>query len=158
VAPDQEERVAIRRRAHNRLGCDVAAGSQTVVDDERLTEPLRKPLTYQARRDVRTASGREANNDAHRPRWIGLRPSNMRHGRERGSARCEMQKLSAGKFHFEPPSPSHHSITSSARSSNVDGTSRPRVLAVWALMTISNFDDCTTGSSAGLAPLRMRPA
>ena len=28
-----------------------------------------------------------------------------RHGRERGSARGQMQKLSAGKFHFEPPSP-----------------------------------------------------
>src|SRR5262245_31364959 len=30
-----------------------------------------------------------------------------------------MQKLSAGKFHFEPPSTSHHSITSSARASSV---------------------------------------
>jgi hypothetical protein len=61
-------------------------------------------LTYQARRDVRTASGREANNDAHRPRWIGLRPSNMRHGRQRGRAGGQMQKLSAvGKSHFEPP-------------------------------------------------------
>src|ERR1700757_4034373 len=51
-----------------------------------------------------------------------------------------------------------HSITWSARASRVGGTSRPRVLAVWALMTSSNFDVCTTGSSAGLAPLRMRPA
>jgi hypothetical protein len=57
-------------------------------------------LTYQARRDVRTASGREANNDAHRSRWIGLHPSNMRHGRQRGSAGGQMQKLpSVGKFH-----------------------------------------------------------
>src|SRR5215468_1183361 len=83
---DQEQRVTVGRGTHDRLGGDIAAGSRTVLDDERLTEPLRQPLTYQARRDVRTASGREANNDAHRPRWIGLRPSNMRHGRERGSA------------------------------------------------------------------------
>ena len=31
-------------------------------------------------------------------------------------------------------------------------------LAVWALMTSSNFDACTTGKSAGFAPLRMQPA
>ena len=50
-----------------------------------------------------------------------------------------------------------HSITSSARASSDGGTVRPSVLAVWALMTGSNFDVCTTGRSAGLAPLRMRP-
>ena len=46
-----------------------------------------------------------ANDDAHRPRRIGLRPSEARDGRERGSARGQMQKLSSvGKFHFAPPS------------------------------------------------------
>ena len=34
---------------------------------------------------------------------------------------------------------------------------RPSILAVCALMTSSNFDDCTTGNSVDLAPLRMRP-
>src|SRR5215467_9760329 len=53
---DYEQGVAVCQRAHDRLGCDVTAGSRTVVDDERLTEPLREPLTYQACRDVRTAS------------------------------------------------------------------------------------------------------
>src|SRR5262249_42363161 len=42
-------------------------------------------------------------NDAHRPRRIGLRASDTRHGRQRGSPCCEMQKSTAGKFHFEPP-------------------------------------------------------
>src|SRR5262249_61586440 len=87
----QEQRVAVGWGTHDRLGGDVAAGSRTVVDDERLTEPLREPLTYQARRDVRTASGREANNDAHRPRWVGLRPSEARDGWERGRASGQMQ-------------------------------------------------------------------
>jgi hypothetical protein len=50
-----------------------------------------------------------------------------------------------------------HSITSSAVASSEGGTVRPSILAVSALMTSSNFDDCTTGSSTGLAPLRMRP-
>src|SRR5262249_54759451 len=63
-----------------------------------------------------------------------------------------------GEVSFRTSLPSHHSITSSARASSVGGNSRPRVLAVWALMTSSNFDVCTTGRSAGLAPLRMRPA
>ena len=53
--------------------------------------------------------------------------------------------------------PPFHSITSSARASSVGGTVRPSILAVWALMTSSNLDACTTGRSAGLAPLRMRP-
>ena len=47
--------------------------------------------------------GGKANNDAHRPRRIGLRPSNTRHGRQRGSARGQMKKLSAGKFHLALP-------------------------------------------------------
>src|SRR5262249_8852643 len=51
-----------------------------------------------------------------------------------------------------------HSITSSAVARSDGGTVRPSSLAVWALITSSNLLDCTTGRSAGLAPLRMRPA
>src|ERR1700730_3131898 len=50
-----------------------------------------------------------------------------------------------------------YSITSSAVASNCGGTVRPSIVAVWELMTSSNLLDCTTGKSAGLAPLRMRP-
>src|SRR5262249_10367702 len=50
-----------------------------------------------------------------------------------------------------------HSITSSARASSAGGTVRPSILGVCALMTSSNLLDCTTGRSAGFAPLRMRP-
>jgi len=49
------------------------------------------------------------------------------------------------------------SITSSAATSSLSGTVRPSILAVEALMTSSNFVACTTGNSAGLAPLRRRP-
>src|SRR5512144_2631596 len=48
-----------------------------------------------------------------------------------------------------------HSITSSARSSSVGGTVPPSVFAVVRLITSSNFVDCSTGRSAGLAPLRI---
>jgi hypothetical protein len=69
-------------------------------------------LSDQARRDVGCAGRGEWHDQTHRPRRIGLRPSEARQRRQRGSARSEMQKISAGKFQSEPPS--HHSITSSA--------------------------------------------
>jgi len=50
-----------------------------------------------------------------------------------------------------------YSITSSAATSSLSGTVMPSILAVEALMTNSNLLDCTTGKSAGFAPLRMRP-
>ena len=49
-----------------------------------------------------------------------------------------------------------YSITSSARASNVGGTSSPRALAVFRLITSSYLVGCWTGNSAGFAPLRMR--
>src|SRR5262245_64889790 len=97
---DEEERVTIRRRAYDCLSGDIGGSTRPVFDEEWLAEPLRQPLRDQACDDVgRPASG-VADDDAHRTRWIGLRPSDPRHGRERGSARGQMQKISAGKFHF----------------------------------------------------------
>src|SRR5262245_31012142 len=48
-----------------------------------------------------------------------------------------------------------HSITSSARASTEDGRSRPSAFAVLRLMTSSYLEGCSTGRSAGLAPLRI---
>ncbi len=64
---DQEQRVAVRRRTHDRLGGDIAAGARPVLDDEWLAEPLRQPLTYQTRENVVRAAGGKADDDAHRP-------------------------------------------------------------------------------------------
>src|SRR6516164_10187381 len=50
-----------------------------------------------------------------------------------------------------------HSMTSSTIDNTPDGTSMPRTRAVCRLRTKSNFVDCSTGRSAGLAPLRMLP-
>src|SRR5262249_24004793 len=52
----------------------------------------------------------------------------------------------------------HHSITSSARASNVGGMARPSAFAVWTLMANSNFTVCWTGKSPAFSPLRIRPA
>ena len=48
-----------------------------------------------------------------------------------------------------------YSITSSASASSLCETSMPSALAVLVLITNSNLADCTTGSSPGLAPLRI---
>src|SRR5262249_51888770 len=48
-----------------------------------------------------------------------------------------------------------HSITSSARASTEGGIVRPRAFAVFMLITSSNLVGCSTGRSAGLAPLRI---
>src|SRR5262249_12143753 len=50
-----------------------------------------------------------------------------------------------------------HSITSSAVICMINGTVRPRALAVLRLMIRSNLVGCSTGKSAGLAPLRILP-
>src|SRR5262245_913036 len=53
--------------------------------------------------------------------------------------------------------PPFHSITSSAVICMISGTVRPSALAVLRLITSSNLVGCTTGRSAGFAPLRMCP-
>src|SRR5262249_24788753 len=48
-----------------------------------------------------------------------------------------------------------HSITSSARASNVAGISRPSALAVLRFKISSNSVGCWTGRSPGLVPLKI---
>ena len=52
---------------------------------------------------------------------------------------------------------SDHSITSSARASNVGEISIPSALAVLRLMTSWNVVGCCIGKSAGFSPFRIRP-
>ena len=49
----------------------------------------------------------------------------------------------------------YHWMISSARCRSGGGIVRPRALAVFRLMTSSNLVGCSTGRSAGLAPLRI---
>ena len=70
----EQERVAVRWRAYDRLGCDVAAGAGAVLDNELLAEPLGQPLPDHAGGRIGRAAGGKAENDAHGPRRVGLRP------------------------------------------------------------------------------------
>src|SRR5262245_20869620 len=72
-------------------------------------------------------------------------PGLLRNRRDRPSGRAAEQR-------DELAAP-HHSITSSARASNVGGTSRPSALAVLRLMTSSYLVGACTGRSPGFSPL-----
>src|SRR5262249_18999668 len=101
---DLQQRIAIRRRLHDRLGGDIASCSRPVLDHEGLPESIRQPLGERARDDIGRRARRKADDDAHWSRRIGLRPCEARDRRQRGSAGGEMQKLSSvGKFHGPLP-------------------------------------------------------
>ena len=67
------------------------------------------------------------------------------------SQRCQQETYASQQI-------ASYSITSSARATSVGGTTRPRALAVFILITSSNLVGISTGRSAGLAPLRTFPA
>src|SRR5215831_15067414 len=140
-----------RRLAH----ANIAAGPSDVLDIELLPERFAEFLSGNPREDIGASARREWHNHAHCTRRIGFPESDARDGRQRGSAGGQTQKISAGKFQFDPPS--HHSITSSAMASSPGGKLRPNALAVLRLITSSNLVDCMTGRSAGFSPLRIRP-
>src|SRR5437763_589115 len=54
--------------------------------------------------------------------------------------------------------PSHHSITSSARTRSVGGTSKPRAFAGFKLRTVSYLVGACTGRSVGLPTRAARPS
>src|SRR5262249_5527090 len=124
----EQQRIAVGGRTHDRLGGDISAGAWPVLDDDLLTKPVRQPASDQASHNVGASARRKAHDDVYGARRIGLRPRDPRYGRQRGSTGCQMQKISAGKFHIEPPL--HHSITSSAMASSRSGTVSPSALAV----------------------------
>src|SRR5882757_5477643 len=95
--------MAIRRCMHDGFGGDIAAGAGSVVDNEWLAEPVRKPLCYDARLDVGGLASRKADDNAHRPRWISLRLYGARREVQRGSASDRMQNGSAMDFHVPLP-------------------------------------------------------
>ena len=92
--------MAVRGGVHDRLGSDISARAGPVLNDALLAEAIRQPLCHQAPYKVRRTTGRGPDDDAYRPRRVGLRPRDPRQGWQRGSARCQMQKLpSVEKFH-----------------------------------------------------------
>src|SRR5262249_46437300 len=71
--PCQKKRVTICGRSHDCLSADVGASTRAVLHHELLAEPLRQPLTDQARDNVGRTGRSERHDDANRPRRIVLR-------------------------------------------------------------------------------------
>jgi hypothetical protein len=93
-------------------------------------------------------------------------PSREFHGcRCRSRDRCRLTKLLDGRsFHISRrrliagvgrAGRAPYSMIWSARPSTEGGIVRPRAFAAFRLMTSSNLVGCSTGRSAGLAPLRI---
>jgi hypothetical protein len=75
-------------------------GARAVFDNEWPSEPITQPLTDQAGCDVDSTARGKSDNEAHRPRRIGLRKSKARNGRHRSSAGGEVWDVSTmKKFH-----------------------------------------------------------
>ena len=93
---DEEERVSVGRRAYGHFGTDIGTRARTVLDHERLVEPLREPLAHQAHDDVACSPGCDRGYNAHRARRIGLRTRDARQIRQCSSTRGQFQKYAAG--------------------------------------------------------------
>jgi hypothetical protein len=83
--------------------------------------------------------------------WLQVRLA-AASGSPSGTGRCrkcaKSRLIHLGRQHL-------YSITASARAINVGGMSRPSVFAVLRLITNSILVGCSTGRSAGFAPLRI---
>ena len=97
----ETQRVAIGRGARHSRRADAAAGAADIFDHDRLTERGLHVLGQDARQRSGGAARRERHDNGDRPRRIGLRPSDARRGRQRGSARGQMQEFAAVKFHSQ---------------------------------------------------------
>src|SRR5436190_20348736 len=89
---DQEERVAVCRRAHDRFGTNIGARAWSVLDDEWLAQPLGQPSTHQTGDEVVCAAGGDWHDQMYRPRRISLRLHNPRHSRQHSRARSQLQE------------------------------------------------------------------
>jgi hypothetical protein len=78
---------------------EMTACSRLIFYGNLLSPNLRQPIGNDTPGDIRSAAGWESDQESHWSCRIGLRPCDRGRRRERGSARCQMQKLSAGKFH-----------------------------------------------------------
>jgi hypothetical protein len=79
--------------------------------------------------------------------------------REHGARRITFLVIGAGPAFFSDLRPLtsdlYHRITLSALANTLGGIVRPICFAAFRLMMNSNFIGCSTGRSAGLAPLRI---
>jgi hypothetical protein len=84
---------------HHRFRGDVASSTSPVFDNELLAKSLGEHLSGHPRHDVIDAAGSIADQQNDRPRRICLGSCDTKKHRKRGSARCQLEKSTAGNFH-----------------------------------------------------------
>ena len=94
VIGGDQQRITVRRALGGSLDTDVASSARPVLDIELATEDPRQVIADDAASYVGRPAGGKGHNHAHRPRRIGLGPRDARHGRQRGTARGQMQNMS----------------------------------------------------------------
>ena len=102
---DQEQRIAVRWRTHDRLGGDIGAGARPVLDDEWLAEPLRQPLCPSGARGYRSRRRRESRRSsapAASDRFAPARNATPPAARQR--PRPDARIVRRGSFIVAPPS------------------------------------------------------
>src|SRR6516165_6160918 len=97
-----QKRIAIGGCLHDRFGGDIAGSARPVLDHELLAKSLRQPLTHEACDDVGSPASREADDDAHRSRRIGLRSCDPRDNRASRASCYQIHKLTPGEVHGVP--------------------------------------------------------
>src|SRR5262249_20135206 len=139
---DQLGRISLPQRS--------TAGVPANIDAEILAlNPSKLPERLHECRQIRFShriGRRKAHQHADTPRL--LRPCGERPCRSRAAE----QRDELAALHR-----CNHSITSSARASNVGGMEIPTALAVLTFRTSSNLVGCTIGRSAGFSPFNTRP-
>src|SRR6185437_2501335 len=98
-SPSEQNRVAVRCRLCDGLRTNVPTGPASVLNHDLLSPHFGKPVCQRPGESVAASACCKRHYQAHISVRIGLRPRDVRDGPQRGSARGEMQKLSAGKFH-----------------------------------------------------------
>src|SRR5262245_66386143 len=93
------ESIAIGYRTRDAAHADSTAGAGYVFNDDGLAERDPHALGHDAPNRICWSAGRKRHDHRDRPRWVGLRPCDVRDSRKRGSARGQMQKLSAWQVH-----------------------------------------------------------
>src|SRR5882724_1683125 len=101
LRPAEQDRVAVRLGACDG-GSAYRAAAATHVFNHHRTEQGLHLIRPRATDSVERTTRGKRNHEPDGPCRIGLRPCNEGYGRQRGSARGQMQEFAAGKFHGGP--------------------------------------------------------
>jgi|SRR5882757_663279 len=99
----QHHSISVRRTTGDFPSADSTSRSNALVDDKLLPGGFGELVGQETSNDSCGTAWSRSIDNGDRPRRVGLRIRNARHGRQRRSARCKMQKSTTLKFSLSPP-------------------------------------------------------